>query len=216
MKGNRKVKGVIFDLDGTLIDSYQAIYLSFKYAYEDMGLPPLAYEVVKKVVGRGLNQTFQELLGEERVPQALSLFRKKYEEVFRNHTHLLPDAREVLETLHRQEVHMAVATNKFGRFSRAVLEHFGLEKYFAVIVGDGDVAENKPDPEMLYFAMGKMEVGKEDTVFVGDSVIDIQTAKNAGLRVFAVPTGNTAREDLENAKPSMLLERLLDLLTHIS
>jgi phosphoglycolate phosphatase-like HAD superfamily hydrolase len=69
---------------------------------------------------------------------------------------------------------------------------------------------------MLYFAMGKMEVGKEDTVFVGDSVIDIQTAKNAGLRVFAVPTGNTAREDLEKAKPSMLLERLLDLLTHIS
>ncbi len=216
MKGNHKVKGVIFDLDGTLIDSYQAIYLSFRYAYETMGLPPLPYEVVKKVVGWGLNQTFRELLGEERVPQALSLFRKKYEEVFRNHTLLLPDARQVVETLHRQEVHMAVATNKFGRFSRAVLEHFGLEKYFAVIVGDGDVAENKPHPEMLYYALGKMEVGKEETVFVGDSVIDIQTAKNAGLRVFAVPTGNTAREDLENAQPSMLLGRLLDLLTYVS
>jgi len=57
MNGKQKVKRVIFDLDGTLIDSYQAIYLSFKYAYENMGLPPLPYQVVRKVVGRGLNQT---------------------------------------------------------------------------------------------------------------------------------------------------------------
>ena len=216
MKGNQKVNGVIFDLDGTLIDSYQAIYLSFKYAYENMGLPPLPYEVVKKVVGRGLNQTFRELLGEEQVPRALTLFRKKYEEVFRIHTHLLPDVPEVLETLHRRNVHMAVATNKFGRFSRAIFEHLGMGKYFAAIVGDGDVSENKPNPEMAYYAIGKMGVKKEDTVFVGDSVIDIQTAKNAGLRMFAVPTGNTAREDLERALPTVLLDRLLDLLTYIS
>ena len=216
MKGNHKVKGVIFDLDGTLIDSYQAIYLSFKYAYENMGLPPLPYEAVKKVVGRGLNQTFRELLGEERVPQAISLFRKKYEEVFRAHTHLLPDAREVVETLHRREVHMAVATNKLGRFSRTIFEHFGMEKYFGVIVGDGDVSENKPNPEMLYYAMRQIGVQKEDAVFVGDSVIDIQTAKNAGLKIFSVPTGNTTREDLEKAQPTVLLDRLLDLLTYIS
>ncbi len=216
MKEYQKVNAVIFDLDGTLIDSYQAIYLSFKYAYENMGLPPLPYEVVKKVVGRGLNQTFEDLLGEDRVPQALTLFRKKYEEVFRNHSHLLPDVREVLETLHRQEVHMAVATNKFGRFSRAIFEHFGMGNYFAVIVGDGDVSENKPNPEMIYYAIGKMGVEKEDTIFVGDSVIDVQTAKNAGLRIFAVPTGNTAREDLERALPTVLLDRLLDLLTYIS
>ncbi len=216
MKGNHKVNGVIFDLDGTLIDSYQAIYLSFKYAYETMGLSPLSFDGVKKAVGRGLPQTFRELLGEERVPQALSLFRQKYEEVFRAHTHLLPDVREVLETLHRRKVHMAVATNKFGRFSRTIFEYFGMEKYFAVIVGDGDVSENKPNPEMLYYAMEKMGVGKEDTVFVGDSLIDIQTAQNAGLRIFAVPTGNTAREDLERARPTALLDRLLDLLTYVS
>ena len=216
MKENQKVNSVIFDLDGTLVDSYQAIYLSFKYAYENMGLPPLPYEVVKKVVGRGLNQTFGDLLGEDRVPQALTLFRKKYEEIFRNHSHLLPDVREVLETLHRREVRMAVATNKFGRFSRAIFEHFGMGNYFAVIVGDGDVSENKPNPEMIYYAIGKMGVEKEDTIFVGDSVIDVQTAKNAGLRIFAVPTGNTAREDLERAPPTVLLDRLLDLLTYIS
>jgi phosphoglycolate phosphatase len=216
MKNLTEVKGVIFDLDGTLVDSYQAIYLSFKYTYETMGLSPLPYEAVKKAVGRGLGHTFQELLGAERVPQALSLFRQRYEEIFRAHTCLLPGARKVVEALHRQGIQLAVATNKLGRFSRAIFAHFGMEKLFAVIVGDGDVSQNKPDPEMLYYAMEKMGVEKGKTVFVGDSLIDIQTAKNAGLRIYAVSTGNTPREDLEKAQPTALIGRLCDLLLYTS
>lgn len=209
----RKVRAVIFDLDGTLIDSYQAIYLGFHYTYSEMGLPPLSYEQVGRAVGRGLAHTFQELLGKERVPQALALFRKKYEEVFRTHTHLLPDVREVVGGLQGRGIQLAVATNKLGRFSRAILEHFGMEKMFALILGDGDVSQNKPDPAMLYLAMDRMGVVKEETIFVGDSVIDVQTGKNAGIRIFAVPTGVTSREDLIKARPTVIMSRLLDLLS---
>jgi len=208
-----KVRGVIFDLDGTLIDSYKAIYLGFHHAYSEMGLSPLSYEQVQRAVGRGLGHTFRELLGEEKVPQALSLFRKKYEEIFRAHTHLLPDVREVVGGLQCRGIQLAVATNKLGRFSRAIFEHFGMEKMFAVILGDGDVSQNKPDPEMLYQAMDNMRLAKEETVFVGDSVIDIQAGKNAGVRVFAVPTGNTDRADLVKAQPTVIMNRLLDLLS---
>jgi phosphoglycolate phosphatase-like HAD superfamily hydrolase len=165
-----EIRGVTFDLDGTLIDSYQAIYLGFHHAYTQMGLSPMSYEQVKRVVGLGLDHTFRELLGEERVSRGLLLFRKKYEEVFRENTRLLPDAREVLETLH-------------GRGIRLALEKMGVEK--------------------------------ERTIFVGDSVIDIQTGKNAGVRVFAVPTGNTDRRDLENAQPAVMLDQLLDLLSYV-
>jgi AHBA synthesis associated protein len=214
MKGNG-IRAAIFDLDGTLIDSYQAIYLGFHHAYTQMGLAPMPYEQVKRVVGPGLDHTFRELLGEERVPWAISLFRQKYEEVFRENTRLLPDAREVLETLHGRGIRLAVATNKLGRFSREIFEHFGLENLFTVIVGDGDVPQNKPDPEMLQLAMEKMGAEKERTIFVGDSVIDIQTGKNAGVRVFAVPTGNTDRRDLENAQPAVMLDRLSDLLSYV-
>jgi len=210
-----KIKGVIFDLDGTLVDSYQAIYLSFHHVYTHMGLCPLSYDEVKKVVGRGLSHTFGELLGEEKVPQALILFRKKYEEVFRNHTHLLPDVRSVLEAFYGRGIQLAVATNKLGRFSRAIFEHFGMEKLFTVIVGDGDVPQNKPHPEMLYFAMDKMGLKKDVAVLVGDSVIDIQTAKNAEMKVYAVPTGNTPREDLEKAQPTAVLTRFLDLANYV-
>jgi phosphoglycolate phosphatase len=213
MMNTSNVRGVIFDLDGTLIDSYQAIYLAFHYTYSEMGLTPLSYQQVERAVGRGLGHTFRELLGEERVPQTLALFRKKYGEVFRTHTHLLPDVREVVGSLQGRGIQLAVATNKLGRFSRAIFEHFGMEKMFAVILGDGDVSQNKPDPEMLYQAMDKMGVVKEESIFVGDSVIDIQTGKNAGIRVFAVPTGNTDREDLVKAQPAVILNRLLDLLS---
>ncbi len=209
------VKGVIFDLDGTLIDSYQAIYMAFHHVYTQLNLRPLSFSAVKKVVGRGLNHTFRELLGEDLVPRALALFREKYEEAFREHTKLLPDVPEVLEALHSRKILLAVATNKLGRFSRAIFEHFHLLNYFAAIIGDGDVSQNKPDPEMIYLALGKMVLKKEEAIFVGDSVIDIETAKNAGIRIFAIPSGNTSREDLQKAQPTVLLNRLLDLLPYI-
>lgn len=209
------IKGVIFDLDGTLIDSYQAIYLSFQYVYQNMGLHPLPFDEVIKVVGLGLTRTFHDLLGEERTPEALRLFRKKYEEVFRQNTHLLPEARETVEAIHNKGIKMSVATNKLGRFSRAIFQHLGMEQFFAAIVGDEDVSQNKPDPAMLLYAMDKMGLSKEEVIMVGDSLTDIQTAKNAGIRVFAVPSGVTKKEVLEQAKPTVILERLSVLLNYI-
>jgi len=209
------IKGVIFDLDGTLIDSYQAIYLSFQYAYQNMGLHPLPFDEVSKVVGMGLTRTFHDLLGEERTPEALRLFRRKYEEVFIQNTFLLPDARKIVEALNNKGIKMAVATNKLGRFSRAIFEHFGMDQLFAAIVGDEDVSQNKPDPEMLLYAMDKMGLPKEEVIMIGDSLIDIQTARNTGIRVFAVPSGVTKREVLEQAQPTAILERLSDLLNYV-
>ena len=208
----KPAKGVIFDLDGTLIDSYQALFLAFRHTYQNMGLTPLSSEEVSRVLGHGLASTFRDLLGEEHVPEAMRLFRQKYEEVLRPYTHLLPGAREVLEALHGRGIRLAIATNKLGQFARELFEHFGLEKLFAVIVGDEDVSQNKPNPEMLLHAIEKMRLKKEEVIFVGDSPIDIQTGKNAGVRVFTVPTGVTQREDLEKAQPTLILDRLVDLL----
>ena len=211
----KSTKGVIFDLDGTLIDSYQAIYLSFRYLYEKMGRQPLAFDEVKGVIGHGLSSTFRDLLGEERVPEALRLFQQKYEEIFRQYTYFLPGAREVLEALHGRGIKLAVATNKIGRLSRGILQHLGVDKLLVAIVGDEDVSQNKPYPEMLFSAIEKMGLGKEEVVFIGDSLIDIQTGKNAGVRVFAVPTGVSRREDLEKDQPAVILDRLLDLLNYL-
>jgi phosphoglycolate phosphatase len=214
MNDNR-IKGIIFDLDGTLIDSFQAIYLSFRHTYEGLGLAPLSYEEVKGVIGYGLNHSFRDLLGDERVSPAIRLFRQKYEEVFRSHTHLLTDARAVVEGLHARGTRLAIATNKLGRFAREIFRHFEMEGLFDAIVGDEDVTQNKPHPEMLIRAIHEMGLPKEAVIFVGDSLIDIQTGENAGVRVFAVPTGLATREELEKARPAKLLNRLTDLLNHV-
>ena len=215
MMKEKTIKGVIFDLDGTLIDSYQAIYLSFHYTYINMGLQPLSFDEVKRAVGYGLSNTFSDLLGEERVPEALRLFRQKYEEVYRQNTYLLPGARTVLEALQERKIKLAIATNKLGRFSREIFQYFGMDKLFAIILGDEDVLQNKPHPEMLFHAMEKMGLRNEEVVFIGDSPIDIQTGKNANVRVFAIPTGVTTREELEEAQPTLILNSLLDLLNHL-
>lgn len=212
----KPIRGVIFDLDGTLADSYQAIYLSFCYAYEQMGLKPLSYEDVKRAVGLGLRITFRDLLGEERVAEALRLFREQYEKIFRENTRLLPGAAEVLATLHARGMRLAVATNKLGRFSREIFRHFRLERLFAAVVGDEDVPENKPHPAMLFCALEKMGLQKDEVVFVGDSRIDIQTGKNAGIRVFAVCTGVHTAEELQQARPDKLFKDLPDLLAYMT
>jgi phosphoglycolate phosphatase len=199
-----------------LIDSYQAIYLSFQYAYENMGLPPLSYEEARKVVGLGLTLTFNDLLGKERTPEALRLFREKYWEVFPDHTHFLPGAKELPFELRRRGIRQAIATNKLGRFSRAIIRHFGMDDLFAVILGDEDVAANKPHPEMLLAAIEKLALPKDGVVMVGDSLVDIEAARNAGIRIFAVPSGTTPREALHRANPTAILDRLTDLLNHLS
>jgi len=209
------VRGVIFDLDGTLIDSYQALFLAFLHTYRNMGLPPLTDEEVKRVLGHGVSSTFRDLLGEERVPEAMRLFRQSYEEVMRPNTRLLPGVREALEGLRERGIQLAVATNKIGHFARELFEYFGMEKLFAIVLGDEDVSQNKPDPEMILYALEKMRLKKEEVIFVGDSPIDIQTGKNAGVRVFAVTTGVTRRADLEKAQPTLILDRFLDLLNYV-
>jgi phosphoglycolate phosphatase len=208
----KRIKGFIFDLDGTLIDSFQAIYLGFRHAYEKMGKQPLTYDEVKRVVGYGLNHTFRELLGEERVPEALRFFRQRYEEIFRENTVLLPDARDVIQKLYGRDIRLAIATNKLGRFSREIMRHFGLEECFLANLGDQDVAKNKPHPEMVLLALDKMKLAREEAAFIGDSLVDIETGRNAGVPVFSVPTGVTPIEDLEKARPARILNGLADLL----
>jgi phosphoglycolate phosphatase len=212
---NNHIRAVIFDLDGTLVDSYQAIYLGFQYAYIQMGLTPLSYDEVKYRVGHSLQDMFRELLGAEKTQLAVTLFRQKYQEVYKTQTHLLPGAQETLASLHNRGIKLSVATNKLGRFSRDIIEHLELSRMFSAVIGEGDGARNKPNPEMLYLAMEKMNAPKENTIMVGDSDIDIQAALNAGIRVYAVPSGTTSKEELTNAHPTATLDNLSDLLKHI-
>lgn len=202
------IRGVIFDLDGTLIDSFEAIREGFNATLPLYGLNPLTLAEAKSLVGRPLGETLSDLVGSENEDEATAIFRNRYREVFLDMTLPLPHAVETLKSLHHRSFRLAVATNKFGSFSREIISHMGLTGMIPSVLGDGDGVRRKPEPDMLERLLFDMSISEKEAVFVGDSPIDIATGKKAGVKVIAVPTGYHSRAMLEDAGADVVIENL--------
>ena len=207
----KRIKGVIFDLDGTLIEAYEAIYLGLKESLQHFGREIFPFTELKNYIKADLEATLSHFFSPEEVPKAVAIMRKKYEEVYLDHTYFLDGAKEVLDTLRSQGILMGVASNKFGRFSRGALLHLGVSDYFESVIGAGDVLRNKPYPDMIQAVLREMNLTPEEVVFVGDTPTDIETGKDAGVDVYALPTGFHSKIELSQKKPKRLLRNLKEL-----
>ena len=188
---------VVFDLDGTLIDGYDAITQALAYAMTSLGQTPLPAARVRAMVGRGLEKLLEEAVGEASAAEGVRLFRERYAEVAIAGSRLMPGVEAVLSTLARAGREMAVASNKPADFSRRILESKGVARYFLAIGGPGPQTPAKPDPAMLLDLMRQAGAGRENTTVVGDMEIDAQFASAAGCRAVLVPGGSRTREELE-------------------
>ena len=212
----KQTRGVIFDLDGTLIEAYEAIYLGLKEAFQHFGKEIFPFEDLKNYLKPDLESTLKQFFSPEEALEGIPIMRKKYEEVYLDKTRFLDGAREVLEGLSSKGILLGVASNKLGKFSRGALAHLGVSNYFKSIVGAGDVARNKPFPDMIDAVLKEMELRPEEAVFVGDTLTDIETGKQAGIDVFALPTGFYSKMELSKGKPKRILHSLRDLLEGIN
>jgi phosphoglycolate phosphatase len=106
---------------------------------------------------------------------------------------------------------LGIASNKFGHFSRGALTHLGVSDYFKSVIGAGDVARNKPFPDMIHAALKEMELPLEEAIFVGDTLTDIEAAKQARVDAYGLPTGFHSKKELSQAKPKRLLKNLQEL-----
>jgi phosphoglycolate phosphatase len=167
---------------------------------------------LKKYLRADLETTLDQFFSPEEVLQGVPIMRRKYEEVYLDKTHFLDGAKEVLERLHSKGIFLAVASNKFGRFSRGVLKHLGVSDYFKAVLGAGDVPRNKPFPDMIHAALNEMGLLPEDVAFVGDTLADIDTGKRAGVDVYALPTGFHSKTELSQGKPKRILKNLGELI----
>ena len=208
----KEVHGVIFDLDGTLIEAYEAIYIGLKEVFLHFKREPFPYGDLKKYLKQDLEATLAQFFPSEEIPSAILIMRKKYEEVYLDHTHFMDGAREVLEALYSRGLVLGVASNKFGHFSRGALIHLGVADYFTSVIGAGDVSRNKPFPDMIHASLEAMKVAGEGAVFVGDTVTDVQTGKEAGVDVYALATGFHSKVELAEKKPRRILKDLKELL----
>jgi len=202
----REFGAVVFDLDGTLLDSYAAIDDSLNAALTTMGLPGVTPEETRRRVGRGLEALMFESVGAERQEEGVRLFQDHYEKAGPESTRLLPGADDVTRALAARGTKLAVASNKPARFSRQLLDHLGIAGRFGAVFGPDDGFPPKPAPHMVFMALALLGVKEADALFVGDMPIDVLTARAAGVTVAVVPTGSSTREDLVLAGPDVVLD----------
>lgn len=213
------IKLLIYDLDGTLIDSCQDMADAINWTLAQLGLKPLPAKRIGSFVGMGVQHLVTESLKEAPGPKislppvekVIQMYRDRYADHLVAKTRLYPSVKRVLTQLKTRK--QAVVTNKPEDSSCEILKRLGIDSYFfRVIGGDGPFAK-KPSPAAILHLMRAARARPDETFFVGDSAIDIKTARNAGVRVAAVTYGFASRHEIAAAKPDFILSHFRDLIT---
>jgi phosphoglycolate phosphatase len=209
---------LIFDLDGTLIDSKLDLAHSVNAAREYMDMPPLEHALIYTYVGNGAPMLIRRALGAEAsqadVDRALEFFIRYYAQHCLDFTVLYPGVREALDRLRTAAVPMAVLTNKPVRISNQIVKGLGLEDHFFRVYGGNSFVQKKPNPVGIDTLLTECGLPRETAVMVGDSAVDIQTARNAKVQACGVTYGFQP-ESLKAAPPDILVDDLRDFADHV-
>ncbi len=162
-------------------------------------------------MGVPLEGLLGQLFGKENEEEAIALFRNRYKEVCFEKTSLIKGVRELLLYLKEEKKSLSVATNKTGSISRKLLEHLEIDGFFDYVYGVFDGLAGKPSPEMINKIVEKTAVPKTSTILIGDSPIDIMAAKNAGIHICSVASGNHTFEELKTYNPDYLFAAISEL-----
>ena len=205
---------LIFDLDGTLIDSKLDLAHAGNATRGHMGMPALEYERVYSYVGNGAPVLIRRVLGpdatEAQVEESLEFFLEYYRDHKLDYTVLYPGVRESLDRLRDARVQMAVLTTKPVRISRAIVDGLSIGEHFRQVYGGNSFDFKKPHPIGIETLMTECGAARERTMMVGDSSVDIQTARNANVKSCGVTYGFQP-ETLEAVPPDLLVDRMEEL-----
>ena len=189
-------KSIVFDLDGTLIDSAPAIVETLNRVFIPKGVDPISQKEGQKLIGFGAKWMIGQVLKRGQISTSasefeglMSQFYEEYKRISSQFTLVYEGVIDTLYKLQSQKVKMAICTNKPGSTTNAVLQELGLLKFFDAVVTEDDVEYRKPDPRHLYKTLEKIGSNTKETIFVGDSETDMQTAGRAGVRFIFVTYG---------------------------
>ncbi|MBU4682798.1 phosphoglycolate phosphatase [Cedecea davisae] len=217
----QKIRGIAFDLDGTLIDTALGLSQAVDLALYALELPTAGEERVVTWVGNGADVMMQRALKwalKDKEPDlaqlniARKLFDRYYAETVEEGSFLFPGVADTLAALKRKGLLLGVVTNKPTPFVVPMLEDLGIAQYFQVIIGGDDVKEKKPHPEALFKVIENMGLAADELLFVGDSRNDIQAAQAAGCPSVGLTWGYNYGEAIELSKPDVVFDRFDELL----
>lgn len=206
----------IFDLDGTLADTADDLGLATDYVLREYGIEPKwTKQDYRAFVGNGakklLDRAFEHKLSENELDKALELFKEKYNVILLDHAHLYDGVISSLDELKKQGIKLAVVTNKPHQSAVKMVETLFGRDYFDAIIGATEDTPKKPDPYAANLALEKLGCAPENSVFFGDSDIDIYTAKNAGMDGVGCSWGFRSFECLCIACPLVIIDRAEDI-----
>lgn len=209
------VKAFVFDLDGTLIDSKLDLVLSMNATLVHLGRKPLGHEQIASYVGGGVPLLIKRALGEsgteEEVEKGIVHFLDYYREHMLDNTVPYPGVRECLDALGGRLI--AVLTNKPVKFSQAIIAGLNMSQYFRFVYGGNSFEKKKPDPVGLYTLLRDFGIAPQELMMVGDSDVDIQTARNAGTLACGLTYGLGKMQ--AQFPPDLLLDNLADLPSYV-
>jgi phosphoglycolate phosphatase len=203
---------LVFDFDGTLVDTKKDIADSVNRALKELGLRMLDHETLFTFIGKGVNHLMTRSLEGtdcDNLPRAIDAFMRHYEEHMMDQTSLFPNCRETLT--HYAHKENTILSNKPTRFITQILDELDCRAPFSTIIGGDLMPAKKPDPGGLHHILEHHGVRPEETLMIGDSLVDVATGKRAGVRTCGVTYGHAGRESLESAQPDWIIDDLSEL-----
>lgn len=197
------VKLILFDLDGTLVDTSLDITNAINYAIKPCNITPISPQKTISLVGEGITRLMEKIIENNMQQQTIDRdklvksFLDYYSEHLLDNTTIYPKVRESLAELRGYK--KAVISNKRENLSIKLLEGLDLLKYFDLVIGSDTTAERKPSPIPIFYALSKLNISNKESVIVGDSVFDIEAGKSAGIRTIGVTYGYRPAESLRDA-----------------
>jgi len=201
----------IFDLDGTLVDAYAAIWKSLNFTLKRLGYPPVSFQNAKKNVGKGDKPFMEAFFRKRDIDKALKVYRKHHERSLRVYSKLRPYAKQLLSFLRKNKKRIAIASNRPSYFTDIIIKKLGLKQYVDYILCADEIKSPKPDPKILNAIMDKFGARKKATVFTGDMDIDLETAKRAGVDAIFIKGGSSPLKDVKKYKNKKVVSSLKEI-----
>ena len=213
-------RAILFDLDGTLIDTPSGIVQAFGVSLKSIGIGDVSDAAIRTTIGMPLEKAFASLLDVPAEDEKIACAIKQYQSAFKEI--VLPKAKDLvfpgvvasLMVLKEQGIALAVATSKFYTSAEALLKAAELWDFFDVVIGADQVTHPKPHPEMGQLVLKKLGVSAENAIMVGDTTHDILMAYDAGMRSIAVTYGVHTISQLESSAPTWMAHSFSDVLVH--